>query len=203
MLELPAEQLSRTSKHNRAARVVSGWLQDADFLDAEQRPLALEYGDADRGFNRLVKRYSGDVPARAVLDELVRVGTVSKQPDDTYLLKRIGYVPHDSQEDMLLLFGDSAADLLETLDHNLTNTDAPARLQLSVVYDNLSQESLEAFRNLSQTKAAELLKELDRHLASQDRDIHPDLRGTGRFRVGLGVYQIENVFTDHEAGHES
>src|SRR5580765_253903 len=57
-------------QHNRAARVLTGWVRDADFHDARGQPRVLDY-DGEGGFSLLVKRHSGDVPTRAVLDELV------------------------------------------------------------------------------------------------------------------------------------
>lgn len=191
--ELPAEISTLSSKHNRAARVVTGWLQDTDFQDETGQPKPLGYGDTDQLFNQLVKRYSGDVPARAILDELIRVGTVSRdQESDLITLQRKGYVPHESKEDMLTLFGDSSVDLLTTLDHNISSGADESRLQLSVVYDNISDESLRKFKALSRDKASNLLKELDKFLSSQDRDLNPDVKGKGRYRAGLGLYLIED-----------
>ena len=191
ILELPQAVDAGDAKHNRAARVVTGWLQDSDFSDADGRPKPLAYGDPDQGFNLLVKRYSGDVPARAVLDELTRVGTVARA-DSTVTLTQSGYVPHESEEAMLDLLGESASDLLHTLDHNLAHPAADARLQLSVVYDNLPAECLNDFRQISRKQSIELLKSLDQYLATHDRDANPDSEGHGRYRAGLGLYLIEH-----------
>ena len=201
--ELPDEINRDASKHNRAARVVTGWLQDEEFLDNDGNARPLEYGDADKSFNQLVKRYSGDVPARAILDELVRVGTVLRDSDtDTITLHRKGYVPHESKEEMLTIFGDSSADLLNTLDHNISSSASDSRLQLSVVYDNITNESLQKFKVLSRQKAGELLKDLDRFLSAEDRDLNPDNEGSGSNRVGLGLYLIENGQTVDEHNDE-
>ena len=78
ILELPADAVPALSKHNRAIRVVTGWLQDSQYSSANGEPTTLTYGDASSSFNQLVKQYGGDVPARAVLDELLRVGTVTQ-----------------------------------------------------------------------------------------------------------------------------
>jgi len=69
--ELPDEERQAPSHNNRAARVVTGWLQDSSFHNEEGKPTSLHYGEIDQGFNLLVRRYSGDVPARAILDGLV------------------------------------------------------------------------------------------------------------------------------------
>ena len=191
--DLPAEVDTGVSKHNRAVRVVTGWLQDREFLTARGRPRVLSYGDADDGFNRLVRRHGGDVPARAMLDELERVGTVAREGNRVTLVRQ-GYVPHESESALLELFATSAADLLDTLDHNLAGEGA-RRLQMSVAYDNVTRAGVAAFRALSAERSLALLRELDAELRRHDRDVTPAAEdGTeGGRRVGLGLYLIEDT----------
>lgn len=201
--ELPDDSSELPVKHNRAARVVTGWLQDDNFHDENGETRTLEYGETDKEFNLLVKKYSGDVPARAVLDELVRVGTVVRTEEGRVKLVRSAYVPHESAEDMLRLFGQSVTDLLDTLDHNLSAAADNSKLQLSVAYDNLPAEAVKEFKKLSREKATELLKELDKYLSAHDRDTSSTDGGTGRFRAGLGVYLIESEVNQDSEQNES
>ena len=190
--DLPAEVDTGVSKHNRAVRVVTGWLQDREFLTTRGRPRVLAYGDAEESFNRLVRRHGGDVPARAMLDELVRVGTVSHENGRVTLLRR-GYVPHESESALLDLFTTSATDLLTTLEHNLSGS-GERRFQMSVAYDNVTPEGVGAFRTLSAKRGIALLRELDAELREHDRDVNPGARGEGDGRrVGLGLYLIEDM----------
>src|SRR5512145_1599472 len=70
---LPAqEDLGALDRINRAARVISGWVRDPGFCDESGLPADLPFEEGTVTFRRLVKMYSGDAPARAVLDELVR-----------------------------------------------------------------------------------------------------------------------------------
>ncbi len=186
--ELPDAVNTGVSKHNRAVRVVTGWLQDAEFCDSRNRPRVLNYGDPDDSFNLLVKRYGGDVPARAMLDELSRVGTVSNTDGRVKLLHK-GYVPHHSESALLDMFSVSAADLLNTLEHNLTHTDQ-RRLQMSVAYDKVTSEGVKHFKSLSSEQAMNLLRGLDVVLSQYDKDANPDVKGNGEHRIGLGVYFI-------------
>jgi len=198
LLELPADIEPAIAKHNRALRVVTGWLQDADFHDKKGKPAALSYGAADEEFNELVRRYGGDVPARALLDELVRVGT-AKQTDNQVELLTSGYIPHESQDAMLDLLATSATDLLETLDYNLSDVDNN-RLQLSVAYDNVSDEALIEFRILARDKAMVLLRELDEWLKPHDLG-EKNTSEQSTNRVGLGLYLIEDA-KDQEKGND-
>ena len=188
--DLPAEVDTGVSKHNRAVRVVTGWLQDDEFRTARGKPRVLSYGDADDSFNRLVRKHGGDVPARALLDELVRVGTVTRDGARIELV-HAGYVPHQSEEALLDFFATATRDLLTTLEHNLAG-EGPRRLQMSVAYDNVTDAGLEAFRKLSGERAMALLQALDAELSPYDRDVNPDAEGEGRHRTGLGVYYIED-----------
>ena len=188
--ELPSEVGTGVSKHNRAVRVVTGWLQDKQFQNSRGQPKSLKYGDPDDSFNQLVKRFGGDVPARAMLDELVRVGTVNNVKGKVSLLHK-GYVPHQSKEALLDIFSTSATDLLTTLDYNLRQKSGAARrLQMSVAYDDVTDEGREAFQALSAEHTLKLLQQFDQSLSQFDRGANPKLIGDGKHRVGLGVYWI-------------
>jgi len=191
LLEEPLVQPDYQTKHNRAKRVISGWMNDADFLDSRGRAKPLDINDKEIGFSALVKRYSGDIPPRAILDELLRVGVVEKLKNQKLKLNKRGYVPQNSNEDMLKILAESGADLLESMDHNLSRPTEPSRLQLQVAYDNLPLESVQSFRSMSRDQAHELIQNLDKFLATQDRDANPSHKGQGRYRAGLGVYYFE------------
>lgn len=194
VLEQDGPLESGTRRSNRAVRVVTGWLQDRRFRRDDGTPRALRYGEADASFNRLVRRHGGDVPARALLDELLRVGTVEER-DGRLHLTGAGYVPRKSERALFELLGDSATDLLTTLEHNLGDA-SPPRLQMSVAYDHVTDAGVARFRALANRDALELLNRLDRALAPLDRDVVPSQSGAGRYRTGLGVYYIEERIDD-------
>ena len=54
----------------RTERVMHGWFNDARYLDASGQPRALPIA-GENSFTKLVREYSGDIPRKAVLDELV------------------------------------------------------------------------------------------------------------------------------------
>ena len=68
--------LENRGRPNRAVRVMNGWASDVDFLDERGCPNPLCLHDIEKGFNSLVKRYSGDISPRAILDELLRLDAV-------------------------------------------------------------------------------------------------------------------------------
>ena len=199
-LEEPEDNNTTPKENNRAARVIGGWMRDTDFLTAKGKPgvLSLKDNDSTGSFEDLVKRYSGDMTPRAVLDELLRVGVVSIDKNKTKVkLLTSGYVPAASKEELLKISGDSINDLLNTIDHNFATEDDLTRLQLRVAYDDVPAEGVELIRNLSTEKSIELLQSLDKVLAKQDRSINTGLKGTGRYRTGLGIYYFEEPINEH------
>jgi len=69
-----SQLIGATDRQNRATRVALGWLTDAAFVDAKRKPRPLQFKPRGGGFNQLVKKYSGDIPARAMLKEMIRLG---------------------------------------------------------------------------------------------------------------------------------
>ena len=190
-------------RYNRAARVVAGWVRDKDFCDAAGNPkmLALQDGGAeDRAtFAELVRRFSGDIPFRAVLDELLRVGVVEKFDDGNVHLKTRAYIPESGDADKLNILGTDVSDLVATIDHNIQHGVADPFFQRKVMYDNVPAEALEEFRRLSGAQAQALLERLDKWLSQHDRDTHPETTGTGRMRTGIGIYYFEENMTSQKS----
>src|SRR5258705_2243434 len=126
LLDVPAandKDSEAGERYNRAARVVAGWVRDTDFSDADGNPKVLALQDSGTGdrasFAELVRRFSGDIPFRAVLDELLRVGVVEIHDDKSIRLKTRAYVPESSDTDKLNILGTDVSDLVSTIDHNL------------------------------------------------------------------------------------
>ena len=191
LMSVPPEDTPETGeRYNRAARVLTGWVRDADFLDPNAEPRALT-ADGDSSFAALVKRYSGDMPARAVLDELVRVGAVHRREDGLFELLTRAYVPQQSAVEKLRILGTDVADLIETIDHNLQHGATDPRFQRKVMYHSMPVDALPAFRKLGATQSQALLEKLDRWLAAHDIDSPSDNADLPRARVGLGIYYFE------------
>jgi hypothetical protein len=184
-----------TERYNRAARVIAAWRRDRNFLDAEGRPAPLPMAGADVSFSELVKRFSGDVPVRATLDELIRVGAVERLEDGSVSLLTRTYIPERSDADKLHILGTDVAHLMSTFDHNLKSDPIGPFFQRKVAYDNLPDEVLPGFRKHSAKKAQTLLESLDRWLAQRDRDVTPTVKGSGRNNAGIGIYYFEEPYS--------
>lgn len=185
-------------RYNRAARVVAGWVRDGRFSsEAGPRELAFEGGPGS--FSDLVRAYSGDVPPRAILDELQRVGVAERIDGERVRLCVRAFVPQIGDEDKLHILGTDVAFLVSTIDHNLQCNHDAARFQRKVSYDNLPTEIIPQFQALSRAKAQALIEEMDRWLSQHDRDINPDVKGTGRKQAGLGIYYFEGDVPEEQS----
>lgn len=176
--------------YNRAVRVLTGWISDPKYLDSQGKPISLNFENGESCFSHLVKRFSGDVPPRAVLDELLRVGAVRKNTQGKIELLQRGYIPQDDQE-IITILGQESSDLISTIDHNLTCQPGKAFYQRSVSYDNLVTEALENIRKKAEQEGQNLLEVLNDLMSSSDRDADPNIQGSGRNRAVLGIYYYE------------
>ena len=192
-------------RYNRAARVVSGWVRDSRFLDSTGQPAVLPVEGSGVSFSELVRHFSGDMPVRAVLDELDRVGVIDHLPDGRIRLLSRAYIPVTGEVEKLGILGTDVRDLICTIDNNITREADQRLLQRKVSYDNLPAEILPELRQLSAQKGQVLLEELDSWLSHHDRDNNPSVSGTGRHRAGIGIYYFEEDSTEEgrEEGVES
>lgn len=198
LLALPPIELDELDvQYNRGVRVTGGWRRDPDFLDDAGQPGALPF-DGENGFTELVRRYSGDLPARAVLDELVRVGNVRQDGKGMIsLLSDAMHVPLEDKESQFNIMGNAGSDLFSTIDYNFECAPDDTRLQLTVAYDNLPANAVRRFQHISHEDCLQLLKKFDVWLAEHDRDTNAEPAETDdsiaddRFRAGIGIYYFE------------
>jgi hypothetical protein len=185
-------------QYNRAARVISAWVREPEFHDASGRPAALQVDGDDASFSKLVRRYSGDMPVRAILDELLRVRAVEQLQDGRIRLLARSYVPSEGEVEKLEILGSDVADLIATIDWNLRCPPAEAYFQRKVQYDNLPTEVMPTLHTLAGERAQALIEQLDLWMSGRDRDVNPTVQGSGRKRAMLGIYYFEEDFTEND-----
>jgi hypothetical protein len=192
----PDDGSAEEEEYNRAARVITGWLRDPEFGDGRGHPAPLPLGGKRRSFTKLVKAYSGDIPVRAMLDELLHVGAVEQLTDGRICLRTRSYVPQKSAPEKLHILGTDTADLIATIDHNTYVAPHKPRFQRKVMYDNVPLEAAQEFEAIAAARGQELLEALDRWLSNRDRDVNPASKGAGRVRTGIGIYHFEDRWED-------
>jgi hypothetical protein len=181
-----------SDRYNRAARVIGGWVRDERFQDGSGNPAPLPVEGEGATFSGLVKEYSGDVPHRAILDELLRVGAAERTENGNVRLLARGYIPFAGDEEKLEILGTDVSLLIGTIDHNLQAEPGKAFFQRKTMFDNLPDEAVEELRSELAAHAERFLEQADRRLSARDRDVHPETPGTGRRRAGIGIYWFED-----------
>jgi hypothetical protein len=180
-----------TEKHNRAARVIAAWRRESDFLDSRGKPALLPIEGEGASFSELVKRFSGNVPPRAILDELINVGAAERRQDGKIALLTRAYIPRNIEAHKLNILGTDVQHLIATIDHNLNPETTEPRFQRKVSFDNLPDNALLEFRKLFNQKSQTLLEDADQWLAQRDRDMNPAVKGVGRNQAGFGIFFFE------------
>lgn len=189
--------------YNRAARVLTGWLRDTEFHDQNGQPALLAVSDGQASFAALVRRYSGDMPVRAVLDEMLRVGAVRRLDDQRIELVARAYVPIADESEKLAILGNDVADLITTIDHNIRQDPLGPRFQRKVMYRNFPASQLPAFRKLSAAHSQELLEKFDRWLSDHAGADGPatasdaPMAQAAPMRLGVGIYYFEEPMVSH------
>jgi hypothetical protein len=186
--------LNIISSLHRVNRVLEAWHMDSEFTGPYGMPLDLpfEAGGGGASFSSLVRKHSGDMASRAMLDELLRVGAVERTNAGAFKVLLRAYIPESFQAEALQRFGEVVRDFVNTYEFNMMKKTAPGRFE-RIVYANegLREELMPAFEALIRAKGMQLLVELDNWMSAQE-STSPALRGrnTKRIRTGVGIYQF-------------
>lgn len=181
---------------NRAAKVVNGWLSDSDYTDQDKRPRTLsiepDTNDSAPDFNALVKKYSGDITAATILEELKRIDAVLLEPAGKIKLRKAGYIPAKDSLEQLQMLSDDIAELMETIEFNMAQPDADnKRFQRKVTYNNIPVEYIAELKTTLEKHAQNCLIDINNEVAPFDRDNNKALKGAGRNKICLAIHYYE------------
>ncbi|MFT7374091.1 MAG: hypothetical protein ACI9T9_002796 [Oleiphilaceae bacterium] len=143
--------------HNRASRVITGWLNDAEFLDENKQPKDLplkpQVSDSltkSANFTHLVECYSGDISVGAILDELQRTGVVSRIDQGQVRLECLGYVPQTDALDKFEILSLCSRNLLSSGVHNIDKGDEEEAMFQRQLSHQFPEELVHEFKTFSQ-----------------------------------------------------
>ena len=179
------------SNLNRVARVLAGWHTDPDFLGPYGMPLEIRYEEDSLNattFSTLVRRYSGDMSPRSMLDELMRVGAVVEtEPGWLKVLRRV-YEPQALEMDSFERVGEVVKNFVDTVDFNLQKKKKGAGRFERIVYspEGLRNEDVPRFRAYVNERCQALLEEIDNWIARLDLPKKPNEEDVTF--TGIGIY---------------
>lgn len=179
------------SNANRVARVLQGWHNDPQFMGPYGYPRDLSFEPEIGGgpcFGDLVKRYSGDMPPRAMLDELLRVkATVQVEETGLIRVQKRTYIPEEFAPELIEVFAKGVRRYVETIDHNIQEQDpSRKRFERWVFPDyGIRVQDWQAFRDLVQDRLQDVIEDLDTRFAMFNRPAGDEHEGVS---VGVGLY---------------
>lgn len=185
---------ARPTLANVLVEVLQKWHTDAQYVGPYGIPLELEFeAPSGRSFRTLVALVDPRVSAGIVLEELLRVGSVTYSGEkhfravSRYFMTPMTMSPLQSEH-----FGKTLTRLANTLEYNMNPQNPKKRTERFVVADRgLPTELLPNFEKYARERTSEFLLDLDNWLTPHSSSDETGFSG----RVGTGV----NVFLYVEA----
>jgi hypothetical protein len=177
---------------NRIARVLQGWSQDPEYLGPYGIPLDVPFAGETISFQQLVRRYAGDVSARALLDELMRVNAAVETDDGYVRLLNRTYLPSPLDPVGLERLGNVVNYFIDTVDFNLQKKRQGAGRfeRYAITMEGLSPSAYQAFDALVREKSQELLVVLDDWLGQNETIDGHKLPPDQSIKTGVGIFHF-------------
>jgi hypothetical protein len=177
---------------SRVGRLLTGWHQDSDFTGPYGIPYEVQF-DAPRGrrsFSELARRYTGDVPAEEMLDELKRIGAVLDLGNGYYRVLIRSYIPSAADPAKFHAMSVAFTDLAKTLDQNLRPDEDHKIFERRVWAPNgIAQSAAVDFDTYIKDRGQQFLEATDDWLSSRESEaIKNNIQP--RVKVGLAVYMF-------------
>jgi hypothetical protein len=184
-----------------ATRVIGRWVTERPYRDANGEPRRLPYEAPPNqaSFVSLVDEVGGDIPPRAVLDELIRVGAVALSPSGDVRLVEQAYIPARGTEEKLAILGGDAGELIGAIAHNIEQPQDDPFLQRKVYYDNIGADALAELRQRVRQAGGTFIQDVNQILAGYDRDRNPAAPGGARKRTVVGVFYFDEDYEPPQA----
>jgi hypothetical protein len=171
-------------------RLLSGWYQDPDYLGEDGEPVALEKSGPDRSFESLHRLYGGDIPAVAMLKELIKVGVVEETVDGRLRPLSRYYMPDPQNPEAMVRAGSVMKDIGTTVAWNLAREETgESRFEGRATESTIPERHAGAFAEYLETEGQSFLERIDAWLSRHQAE---DDEKTEGGRIGVGVYMIRD-----------
>ncbi|NGP54588.1 hypothetical protein G6N75_13860 [Thioalkalivibrio sp. XN8] len=185
--------ITNAMRARRPEQILTIWHTDPDFQDRDGRPKPIPLDGANASFMALVSRVGGDIPPKAMLNELLRAGSIAQEGERFRVLSE-SYVPEPHDPEAILLGGGALRHLATTINYNLGSEDPERRFFERRVYsDRLADGQRAKFKKLAREKSDLLLRDFhawltERESAPEDLEI-----GDSNSVIGVGVYFFDDA----------
>ena len=170
-----------------ATQVFTRWRADPALRDRRGQPKALPRQGPAPSFEALARSVTQDVHPRSLLDELCRLGLAEEAGDEVRLVRESVVAGRDSERAFGFL-GSNVGDHLRASVANVL-AETPPHVEQAVFADELSAESIAAFREVAKAQWQTLLAAAVPKLqALIDADAAAGRQRDRRVRIGLYTY---------------
>jgi hypothetical protein len=190
VLKMPSLVNASEQNWNRATKVISGWISDRDYLEnGEPKHIPLQ---GDISFESLVKKYSGGITARAVIDELKHIKAIQVEDDNVRLLRK-EYIYKAGKDQLITLenVSLSVGGLLDTIAFNTTIDNPNKKFQRLIIQRNVPESLVAMLETYINDESAFFLHTLDQKLTQKIINT-PKQDEPSDKTVGIGLYHYEN-----------
>ena len=181
---------------SRPERVLSGWHNDPNFTGPYGVPLELPYeaSEGQKSFVELVKTYSGDMSPKAMLDELLRGGSIIEHDGVIKAIRR-DFEPGGLSRELIVRFGEIGHKFFSTAASNIEKTKQGGGYFDRFVYaeHGCTPEVIDKFDEHVKKHGQLFLENLDNWLAANEK-----YNKEGEDRKDTGVYVVQYVETPTE-----
>ncbi len=177
---------------SRVGRLLTGWHQDPEFTGPYGIPYEVAFNAAPgrRSFTELVRRYTSDVPAEDMLDELKRIGTVRDLGTGYYRVLARSYIPSAADPAKFHAMSVAFTDLAKTLDQNLKPDEDHKIFERRVwAPHGIAPTDAMAFDLYVKDRGQQFLENLDDWLTNRGSE-QPTATTDERVKVGVAVYMF-------------
>jgi len=184
-------------KWHRAGRVLTGWVEDKEYLDTYNKPKVIPIeSNSEPDFKVLVDKYSGGATYKSVLDELLNAEAVFVDEKNLVHLLKPYYLTENDPDDLqnIDFLGLSTQYLLETIDHNIDPERDSPRFQRIVLHDKLPKSLANLAESYARKKCQELANDVDEYIEHliQHSDLEEDQEKVPYIGVGIYFYKADD-----------
>ncbi len=179
------------------AQVVARWISEQRYLTTHNKARSLartprHAAPGEPDFSSLVAEVSNDVGAKAVLDELLRLGIVKAQADTHVQLHSDAFVPQDGLREQFHFLASNVSDHLATAVHNLKpGRQNGAMLEQSAFSQNLSADDAAELEQTARHLWSQALQQFLQKATVAEQRSSQKAQATQRVRMGVYFHQTE------------